>query len=260
MNKRKMIALIIAAGVFLVGAGVGTYAWFTSRAVSADYKFASGKLLIDVNGYLEKEGSTSFDIPFKTSDIKPGDMITTGDGNISTITIQNKGTLPMATLGRFFVKDASTGADLTDVMLIDEYKIDYKSTIDGSKTREPKVLVSGGTVNSSITGFAPGGKATLKDLLNMQDPFDKVAAWNIDGLRKNEEMVISFKLEIDPEAGDLYQGQDVTLRYEIAATQPKQEAIIHLGLSGLNIGDGPTANAINTAIGNAEKPIEQVLP
>lgn len=252
MNERKIIILVIAAVVILMGAGIGTYAWFTSKAASNPKTFTAGKLVIDVNGSSGESSLNKFDIPFNTNDIKPGDKLTAGEGNISTITIKNNGTLPMVTLGRFNISDINPEADLSDVMIIDQYKIEYKDA-DGIMRTE-KVLVSDGTVSGDVTGFTTraDNKATLRNLIDMQDPFGKVAGWKIDGLKKGEQMVISFKLIMDPDAGDAYQGQKATLNYEIRATQPNGNAISNLGLAGLNADEEKTGAAITAAINYAK--------
>lgn len=251
MNRKKLIALIIAAGVFLIGAGIGTYAWFTSRANSAAKTFTSGTMVINVNGKTGGTKPAEFDIPFaeNTNNIKPGDILTAGADGISTITIKNTGTLPMVTLGRFTAFDEDQAAKLSDVMLIDEYKIEHKMT-DGSSISTKTFVSDGAVVDDGLPGdssFKKGATVTLRNLVDMQDPFGNVSGWNIDGLKKGEEMIISFKLKMDPNAGDKYQGKTANIGYEVNATQPDTNAITNLGLSELGTDDNTTA-AITAAI------------
>lgn len=51
MNKKLVISLVLI-GVLAFGAGLGSYAWFTSTATSSDNLFETGTLVIDVDSPL----------------------------------------------------------------------------------------------------------------------------------------------------------------------------------------------------------------
>lgn len=258
MTKRKLIAIIISAAVVLAGTGIGTYAWFTSKASSAKQTFKSGKLVIDVNGTLGSTDPAEFTIPFSnTGNIKPGDTLTEstdGTGELSTITIKNTGSLPVITLGKFTMtgKDGQE-VDLSNAILVTDYSTTYKAS-EGSP-RALKTLVAGGNIDSKVptgTTFTSDSKPTLRDLLDMQDPIGKVDKYNIDSLMPGEEMTISFKLVMDPDADNTYQDNEAYLNYSIVATQPVGNALEKLGLTDLAVGEEYTADAITAAYSHVE--------
>ncbi len=81
MSKKALLSLLLI-GVLAFGAGLGTYAWFTSQATSTDNVFETGTLVID------NPGNGEF-----TSGILAVDNIYPSWTGNKTITITNSGSL-----------------------------------------------------------------------------------------------------------------------------------------------------------------------
>lgn len=79
MKKRALLSLLLI-GVLAFGAGLGTYAWFTSQATSTDNVFETGTLKIDDNGNVQQILEIENIYPSWTSEVK-------------TITVENTGSL-----------------------------------------------------------------------------------------------------------------------------------------------------------------------
>lgn len=81
MNKKVIISLVLIA-VMAFGAGLGTFAWFTSQATSGDNTFATGTLKVELNE------SDKAEVEF--SNLYPGMPEIRKE-----YTIENAGTLPL---------------------------------------------------------------------------------------------------------------------------------------------------------------------
>ncbi len=81
MNKKLIVSLALI-GVLAFGAGLGSYAWFTSTATSSDNLFETGTLVINVDSPIFAEADFSNIYPSWNSGVK-------------TYEIRNEGTLAL---------------------------------------------------------------------------------------------------------------------------------------------------------------------
>jgi predicted ribosomally synthesized peptide with SipW-like signal peptide len=214
--KRKAILSLMLVAVLMLSAGLGTYAWFSSSATSANNTFTAGTLK------LRNEGEGSFNIALKSNNIQPGDILTTGADGWSTINIINDGSLPMATFGRFTLADVNNkGIDFAKDIEILEYKVNFSNNPD----REDYFITEGIATNSNMA-------TNMYDWVKGDGPLDAPnTAWDMEALKPGESLKISFKLGYDKDA--TIQGQKVTLGYEVKATQVNLEALNELKLTGV---------------------------
>lgn len=220
MNKKSVLSLVLA-GSLAFGAGIGSYAWFTSTATSAANTFQAGTLMVDVNDSNSTADNT-FSIPLKTANIQPGDILTNGSNGFSTITVKNNGTLPMATFGRFTLDN--TGLLAKDVK-IQDYKVEFFDE-NGNPTSRVDEFIKDGVVRKDIQGQI--GENILA-WVNGSGPLDIMGTpWDVEGLKPHESYKITFKLAYDTDATE--QGRTCKLGYEVKTTQVNKDAMVNLKL------------------------------
>lgn len=232
MNKKSVLSLVLA-GSLAFGAGMGSYAWFTSTATSTANTFQAGTIIVDANNSSKNSGS--FDIALKTNNIQPGEVLTTGDGGYSTITVKNTGTLNMATFGRFTLADDN---DLSKDMLITDYSVDFYREGATTPYRTDNFIDKGVRTNSQFA-------SNMKDWVNGNGPLDIPGTnWDLEAMKPGDYYVIKFKLAYDPNATE--QGKTCKLKYEVKTTQVNAGAIKALNLDGIPGVNG--ANYIENSI------------
>ena len=188
--KRKAILSLMLVAVLMIGASLGTYAWFTSTATSSDSQFSTGTLK------LATEGKKSFDI------VEIKELLQTG-AEIETepIIIENKGNLDLAMFKRF--------------------------NMSGSTELAKKIKVTKFVVNdwsAKDEDLAKDANLSLYDLVNWESEVSS-EHWTVLGLREGQAQTIELKFMVDEDAGNEIQGKGLTLSMEILATQMKAGAI-----------------------------------
>ncbi len=239
MNK-KVLASLVMAGVLTVGVVAGTYAWYKAQVTSSANNITAGILDFDLDLNNNGKFSKTFELPIKTLNIEPGDILTkdaNGEG-LTTIRIKNFGNINMAYFGRFTVAlDDKNKEDserfAKDIKIVDYnvryYKADgkqYDTTLHGNYPGEDR-FITNGELDSKALNI--GMSTNIYDWANGNGPCDIMntgAGWDAEGLKPGEYMDITFKLQYD-KAAEL-QGQKVTLGYEVKATQAKEGAVKEL--------------------------------
>lgn len=217
MNKKLIISLVMI-GVLAFGAGLGSYAWFTSEAVSAANEFTSGTLDVNVDG----NAADSVNMNLGTVDnLAPGDLT-----EFAVLTITNDGSLGAATFGHFTFSngESNDGVDLADVLVFNDYKVQFYGSDGQPKDREDNFIENGSNVNAAFTS-AYGPEVTLREWIDGQGPLDNTGNWDIEGMKPDEKIVITFRLRMDEDANNDYQDKSGTIGYEVKATQAKAQAI-----------------------------------
>jgi len=226
MNK-KILMSIMTIGLVAMLAGTGLYAWFTDVETSTGNTFTAGTLNLD--------GTDMASFTFGTiGNMAPGDI--TGWANI---TVKSGGSLNAATFGRFTLA-GDTG--LSYALNIYDYKVLYfnADTTPAARwaTNDPYY---GTTINEDCfiaagvdaLWTAVGGSTNLNAWVNGDGALDiPGASWDMEGLKPNEYYVLSVRFQMDPAAGNNYQGTTVTVGYEVVATQINRDALLNLGLGG----------------------------
>lgn len=234
MSKKALLSLLLI-GVLAFGAGLGTYAWFTSTATSQNNEFEAGTIQLDVNGASDAQ---NFEIDLKDNLIQPSDVLTTGEGGYSTITIRNKGNLPMATFGRFTLEGNMTDEEIQfarDIKILD-YSVRFYDENDNERTfydsKNPQVR----RVRRDdfiVDGVGDGFALNIYDWVNGRGPRDLNSSWDMEALRPGDYFTITFRLAYDESA--TLQGQKVNLGYEVKSTQVNLDAINDLKLEGAGV-------------------------
>lgn len=230
--KKIMMSLLTIA---LVGAVItgGVMAWFSDTETSTTNTFTSGTLNIKVNN--SDPGLFTFDLG-TISNIAPGDMTGT-----ATIKVENIGNLDAATFGRFVLTDDE---GLALKLKFYEYQVLYFMS-DGTTAvarwnpDDPyygtainmDYWVKDGVMHSGVV--RAGGKDNLREWVDGNGALDiPGASWDMEGLKPGSHYVLSFQFQMDPGAGNWYQGKSVTLGYEVWATQINRGAVLALNLGG----------------------------
>jgi predicted ribosomally synthesized peptide with SipW-like signal peptide len=205
MNKRLIISLILI-GVLAFGAGLGSYAWFTSTAASTGNAFTSGTLQLDIND----GGDGAYTLDFGTiGNMAPGDV--TDD---VIIKIENSGSLDHGMFRRFKM---SGSAGLANQLEVVTYKVEDWST---GGVLDLTTHSHWSTNRWDIDG---DGYVSLKDLTDK--PYDDGGGWAILGLKPGQNQTVTVGFKLREEAGNGVQGKTVNLGMEVIATQINAGAI-----------------------------------
>lgn len=221
MNKKLIISLVMI-GILAFGAGLGTYAWFTSTATSTGNTYQSGTLAIDVDGSLENDNK--FEL-LSADNIAPGDVI--GE---KTIEIDNRGSLNIAMFKRFIltapegVQPAEAEALAKEIAVTKFTVVDWSGTWNLAETW-------GGNTYWDTDG---NGEVTLYELTHNQ--YELGGGWFGLGLKPGETQEITIGLKMREEAGNGVQGFAANLGMEVIATQVNEDAIQdNMENSGINL-------------------------
>ena len=130
MSKKAMVSLLLI-GLMAFGAGIGTYAWFTSQATSTGNTFTAGTLTVGLD-----HGDTVELNLGDTGNMQPGDVTEQIE-----VMVTNDGSLDLAYFG-YFVVDENQGPlapapqySLLDAIYIKEFKTEFLDP-DGEGTWE----------------------------------------------------------------------------------------------------------------------------
>ncbi|HYF75352.1 MAG TPA: TasA family protein [Candidatus Nitrosocosmicus sp.] len=224
MNKKVILSLVMVC-VLAFGAGLGTFAWFTSTAVSSNNIFDAGTLKLGI------EGNYALDLGTVGRKLAPGDTT-----NPVIVTIENTGDLDLGWFGRFDISSATDNAKLAEAIYIKEAQMEFLNPTSGKWEPTDKFITNG-------TGSGPYPKA-YTDLANA-DPLKVVTlkSFNEAGimgvgkgvmkgaLEKGYKYRFSFQLGMAPLADNKYQGdkvEDLNLTYRVVATQVNADALAAL--------------------------------
>lgn len=205
MNKKLVISLVLI-GALAFSLGLGSYAWFSSEAVSENNVFASGTLELEVNG--EKDGDYTINFG-DVSNLAPGDS--TG---VAEIKIKNVGSINIGMFRKFTCDDSEELAKQLEVVNYTVNDWATEGTLD--LTTHEHWLTDRWDLNGD-------GYVTLYELANK--PYDFGGGWAILGLMPGEEQTVTLGLKLREEAGNEVQGLTVNLGMQIYATQTKADAI-----------------------------------
>ncbi|MTI48865.1 MAG: hypothetical protein FH761_13555 [Firmicutes bacterium] len=215
MTKKALLSITLI-GLLAFGVGMGTYAWFTSQATSSNNSFATGTLALATAG----EGSINIDL--NTANLQPGDILTGDDTTeFASITIENDGSLNMATFGRFTVD-----GNLADDMIITDYKAEFFHKEESQPYRVDNFIENGVKHNDQFA-------SNMYDWVNGNGPLDiPGTAWDEEALKPGDYFTITFRLVYDKNA--TAQGETANLGYEVYGTQVREGAIQALNLEGVS--------------------------
>lgn len=217
--KRNIIISLILIGLLAFGAGFGTYAWFTSQAVSGNNEFKSGTIK------LKELGESDFKLG-AIDNMAPGDVT-----DVATIEIKNIGTLDLAWFGHFAF---SGDEELKEALYIDYAKMEFfeDGILDEAATDE--FIVNGEPSGQYAAGWQPAvdeekGVVTLNKFLayNAMGPGP---GYQAGALIPGNSCKFSIKLGFLPTAGNEYQGKSLNIKYIVDATQINQGALTAYGM------------------------------
>ncbi len=181
MSKKLLLSLLLI-GVLAIGAGLGTYAWFTAEAKSEDNVFEVGTFKLESQGKV-----------FELKNAEPG-------GEISTkkLTVKNTGSLPMI-----------LKAELTPTF----YQASKKATLNFGDYFEIKATIS-------YTDGIKEKPLYISEWMSVKDFADFVSKeWNQFTFEPKHELKVDFKLRLNEDAGNEYQGGSVEAALIIQARQ-----------------------------------------
>lgn len=243
MSKKAMVSLLLI-GLMAFGAGLGTYAWFTSQATSAGNTFSAGNLVVDLNDNARNE---TFDLGV-IGNMQPGDK--TGEAVFEFL---NTGSLNLAWFGRFVVEPVDSGSmKLAEAIYIDSAKMEFIKP-DGSGTWQPAdQFITDGTGSGLYPGdyYAMANDDPLHVIsLNTWMTHPRSNAMGVGkgvmtgALKPGYKYKFTFKLGFAPLAGNEYQGDvegnnGINIKYVVDATQVNADAISHLdaGIDAISVG------------------------
>jgi hypothetical protein len=234
---KKILLSVMVLGLVVSLAIAGTKAFYTDNDVSTGQVLASesGTFEIEVNDNTTTDTFT-FDL-VKISNLAPGE--TTG---VATIKVKNIGNVNAATFARFTLANDN---GLSHKLNFYNYKVEYYNS-NGT----PAPRWGAPSYNDPYYGdyfyqdwfirdgadslwTAVGGTPVLYEWVNGNGPLDVPGtSWDMEALKPQEFYVLSFQFEMDPSAGNEYQGTHVTVGFEVKSTQIDTTAITGLGLGG----------------------------
>lgn len=214
MNKKLIISLVMI-GILAFGAGLGTFAWFTSTAASTGGTFTAGTLKIDVNGSLDNDEKFA---------IIPIDKMAPGDDPIfKTLTITNEGNLNLAMFKKFSLSapegmTPEQAEALAKQILVTSFEVKDWSEPEGIEIAVPEIWNGNNQWDAENDG-----RATLYDLTHATRELG--GGWFGIGLMPGETQTITIGLQLDRNAGNDVQGLATNLGVEVVATQVNDDAI-----------------------------------
>ena len=229
MNKKIIISLLLI-GVLAFGAGIGTYAWFTSTATSSNNTFTAGTLKIDVNDSLNNNNTFSI---LSTGNMAPGQS--TGK---ATLVIENQGNLNLGMFRQFRLA-ADSSEIMAKALVVSTFKITDPSIPNGLDLTTHAHWT---TNRWDIDGV---GGVTLWDLANRVTDVSN-DGWDIFGLKPNGSQTIEIEFTLPETVGNEVQGLSATLAMNVRATQINAGAIEAL-MTGQQLKQTPAwiANQLN---------------
>jgi predicted ribosomally synthesized peptide with SipW-like signal peptide len=229
--------MAVALAIGLVG---GAFAYFDSSATSSTNTFSSGTVVVTI----DDSGYTSVPIA-SIGNMFPGDITPWMSMKVKVV-----GSLPeVATYSRFTISDGDNDG-LSKVLNFYDYQVLYfypdgtknvrygvagTDNYFGTERNEDYFIKEGDASTSSPQSWTGiGGDINLNDwIYDGFGPGDNRGAWDGEGLIKDSYYVVNFRLQMDPAAGNAYQGKSVTVGFEAKATQNVAAAILALGITNI---------------------------
>ncbi|MGB9840455.1 TasA family protein [Thermovenabulum sp.] len=226
--RRNIIISLILIALLAFGIGAGTFAWFTSQAVSQNNTFTSGTLKLNENGL------SDFADLGNIGNMAPGD--TTKE---VSLVIENDGTLNLAWFGKFNVSPAVENGTtkLAEAIYIKYAKMEFLRA-DGSTWETTDEFIKDG-VGAGLYGSYYNnlidptlGVITLKNFLN-DNAMGAGPGVQMGALKPGNKYKFTFVLGLAPLAGNEYQGDaeginPINISYEVNATQLDSGALAAL--------------------------------
>lgn len=251
MNKKALLSLALI-GILAFGVGLGTYAWFTSTAVSTDNTFESGTLMLNTNGTIDDPNTTdaAFTLDLGAlGNLKPGDITSE-----ESVEIKNDGSLNLAWFGKIMI-DGDTM--LGDAIYIKEMKMEFLNSAGEANVWEPTdhFIHEGrgyGLYSDHFEGLVDStmGYITLNNFLS-DNAMGAGSGVQMGALKPGYSYRLTFQLGMAEAADNQYQGKTMNLKYVVNATQIDEDALdalfnntTYLGGTGSN-----HYNWLNTQIG-----------
>lgn len=228
MNKKLIISLVMV-GIMAFGAGLGSYAWFTSAATSNDNVFQAGTLQLDVNN--DVEGAYTLELG-EISNIQPGDVM-----NEEEIVITNEGTLDLAWFGNFVINPGDE--KLAEAIYIKEMQMEFLDDNGGADWEPVDRFISNGVGAGTYAAHYNTlvdnemGVITLKNFL-ADNAMGAGPGVQMGALKPNYSYRLTFTLGMAEEADNEYQGLGMGLKYVVDATQVNAGALDDLITNGHN--------------------------
>lgn len=219
MNKKLIISLVMI-GVMAFGAGLGTFAWFTSDATSTENTFESGTLNLNVNN--DTNGEYALDLG-TINNVAPGDVFTEEE-----IVIKNDGSLDLAWAGKF---EVTGDTELANALYIKDMKMQFLKP-DGTAWEPEDQFITDGKGSGlypaayvAIQDNTMGDVITLKNFLEagIMDPDNP--GIQMGALKNGYSYKLTFTLGMAEAAGNAYQGKSMGLKYAVESTQVKAGAL-----------------------------------
>jgi predicted ribosomally synthesized peptide with SipW-like signal peptide len=227
MNKKLVISLVLI-GALAFSLGLGSYAWFSSEAVSENNVFASGTLSLNVND--DVDGVYTLELG-EINNIAPGDIMPEEE-----IIIKNDGTLNLAWAGRFEL-DGDTY--LAKAIYIKEMKMEFLD--DNGEDWEPEDhFISNGVGAGVYASYYDGlkdeelGVITLEKFLADGGMSPANPGIQMGALKPGYSYKLTFTLGMAEKTGNEFQGLNMDLSYKVDATQINAGALAEVrnGLDG----------------------------
>lgn len=235
MNKKLLISLVLV-GCIAIGAGLATYAWFTSNATSTANTINTGELKFKLGQNIDERGS---DQAISLSNkYQPGDVITIGpDGQPGCFKVEivNNGDFDMTYFDNFKVLRDDNG--LQDVIYIKNAKNAlYK--VNGDKAWEDQYFRDGKAVYPFVDKNNDG-KISLREWLDDANQAISIGnGWHYSALKKGAKFVSEYELAIDTKAGNSYINKSIQLAYQTYATQYNKDAAQDMITNTIKPGSG----------------------
>lgn len=223
--KKRMILSYILIVALMFGAGMGTFAWFTSSVKSTNNVFATGSLTLGLSGQTTESKPFSFG-----GYVAPGDIVTvdnSGESGMSEIIIENTGSLDMGLFFGFELDETEGDYNLADMLYFTNFKMEFL-TKDGIWLPEDHFIENGDLKgNKTFIDLAgTDGKISLAEWVSVANTYmGPKNGWHVAALKPNNKYRILFELKFNEDAGNYYQGLETTGKFKAVATQLNAEAI-----------------------------------
>lgn len=220
MKKRSLLSLVMAL-VLVVGAAFGTYAWFTSSALSKNNTINSGNLVLDLN---VNDNAVAESQAFTIGgELQPGQIVTNGTDGWVKIEIVNNGDIDLSFLQNFVLGGNTKLAEAIYIKNAKNYYLDKNNQqIAGTYDQ----FITNGTGYPAYFGQTDG-KISLADWvheLNYTWNGQIKGGWQIGGLKPQNKYVLEFQLAFDENAGNEFMDKVLNVAVKTYATQANIDA------------------------------------
>lgn len=241
--KKRLVLTLMLIGLLAFGAGLGTYAWFTSTATSTDNVFETGTLNLDVNN----NNGEPFALNLGTiNNMQPGDLT-----DEVSVNIKNDGSLDLVWFGKIILLGDTK---LAEALYVEDMKMEFLDKDGYSDIWEPTDhFIHEGKGYGTYANYYDTlidnnmGVITLEKFLN-DNAMGAGNGVQMGALKPDFAYRLTFKLGLAKKAGNEYQGDQVnalSLKYIVNATQVNAEAITALDENNDNISIASVSSLYN---------------